>query len=65
MMRVLLNEDQSKAVAGFLFDIAKGLVLGAIGFTTVAPIKTKISIMLLSIPLAFWCIKTAIFFLEE
>ncbi|MBI2611992.1 hypothetical protein HYW54_04595 [Candidatus Gottesmanbacteria bacterium] len=64
-MNIPLNLEQSKGLANFFFDIAKGLVLGGIGFATVAPFEQKIIVSISSFILAFWSVKTALALLEK
>jgi len=61
----LFNSQQCKGLAGFFFDTAKGLVLGAIVFAVVAPLETKLLYAAVSALLAYWCIKFALSLLEN
>ena len=64
-MGVSLNSEQAKGLANFFFDVAKGLVLGGIGFATVLPLGLKLlSVLAMSI-LAIICVKIALTLLEE
>ncbi len=65
MMRIFLNYEQSRSLAGFFMDIAKGLVLGGIGFSISAPFEIKIVFMFGSIIISYWCIKLALILLAN
>lgn len=53
----MLNSIQSKKLADFFFDIAKGLILGGLGFSTVVPGNLKIFYALFSAVFAYLCIQ--------
>ena len=59
-----LNTKQSEKLADFFFDIAKGLILGGIGFTVIAHQEMKLIYTVVSVFCAFWCITTAMNLLE-
>jgi hypothetical protein len=60
-----LNSQQAKGLANFFFDVAKGLVLGGIGFATLVPLGLKLfSVLVMSI-LAIICVKVALILLED
>lgn len=64
-MNIDLNREQSKGLASFFFDIAKGLVLGGIGFATVVPLQTKFIFSFIAGLFALWCVRFALFLLAE
>jgi hypothetical protein len=59
-MVVFLNKDQAKALADFFLSIAKGLILGGIGFTTIAPAEFKLLYAFFAMIFAFFCINLAL-----
>jgi len=63
-----LNSKQADAFADFLFDLAKGFVLGAAGFSTgMANLSPTLRMIYLvgGLFLAYNCIKTALSVLEK
>lgn len=62
---MLLNKAQAQELAKFLFDIAKGLILGGFGFATVSPIEIKIITAILSLIFSYICIKVGLSLLKE
>ena len=64
-MGVSLNSYQAKGLANFFFDVAKGLVLGGIGFATVLPLGLKLLSVLAMSVLVIICVKIALTLLEE
>ena len=50
----MLNSAQAKKLADFFLDIAKGLILGGLGFVTIVPVGLKLFYTLLSLVFAFW-----------
>lgn len=64
-MQIFLNQAQAKGLSNFLFDMAKGLILGSLGLALTTPFEIKIVILILSIFFAFWFIKIALSLLEE
>ena len=61
----MLNSAQAKKLADFFLDIAKGLILGGLGFVTIVPVGLKLFYTLLSLIFAFWCIKLGLKLLEN
>lgn len=57
-MEFYLNREQSKGLANFFFDMAKGVLLGSFGFVTVA--EAKIVIILIGVFVAAICIVQAL-----
>lgn len=64
-MYTTLNTEQAKGLANFCFDVAKGLVLGGIGFATVGTFEIKVIIILTSFILSYILVKFALSLLEE
>lgn len=64
-MTISLNTEQSRALASFFFDVAKGIVLGGLGFATLAPLETKLITVSIRMPMAFWCMRLALSLLEN
>ena len=64
-MEVTLNSKQSEGLANFFFDIAKGLVLGTVGFISIIPSDVKFIMGTLNIALAFAFIRFALLLLED
>ena len=60
-----LNAVQSQELARFFFDVAKGLTLGGIGFTTIAPLETKVIVAVLTLTLVYWSIRAGLTLLQE
>ena len=63
-MDLVLNSKQCERLSDFFFDVAKGLVLGGIGFATVAPQEFKLIYSLISSIISFWCVKVGLKLLE-
>ena len=59
-----LNSEQAKGLSNFFFDVAKGLVLGGIGFYVISPFQIKYITVISSGMLAHGCIKMALTLLE-
>ncbi|KKS32180.1 MAG: hypothetical protein UU93_C0009G0018 [Candidatus Amesbacteria bacterium GW2011_GWA2_42_12] len=59
------NFEQAKGLSNFFFDIAKGVALGAIGFSVIEPIEIKVVVGLLSISFVYICVRIALLLLEE
>jgi hypothetical protein len=59
-----LNSDQLRGLSNFFFDVAKGLVLGGVGFYVVSSFQVKYMISILSGIFAYGCIKMALALLE-
>lgn len=64
-MRLALNAEQAKGLAGFFFDMAKGVALGAIGFSVIGPIGVRLVVSSLSMIFAYICVRMALLLLEE
>lgn len=64
-MEFSLNSEQSKGLASFFFDVAKGAVLGGIGFATVVPLGLKLVSVFLMTIMAIVCVKFALVLLEN
>jgi len=64
-MQISLNPNQAKALADFLFDIAKGLFLGGLGSIVFLPSSLKIVIIFVANIFAVVCIRFALSLLEE
>lgn len=60
-----LNKEQAKSLSNFFFDLAKGLVLGGIGFAAVVPWNVKVTEILASTLIAYACISIGLNLLEE
>lgn len=61
----MLNNIQAKKLADFFLDMAKGLILGGLGFATIVPVYHKLLYALLSFIFAYWCVKLALNLLEN
>ena len=64
-MRISLNSEQAKGLANFLFDVAKGLVLGGIGLSLTTPFEVKILAIFSSSIFAAACLIMALKLLED
>ena len=64
-MNLTINDEQAKGLASFFFDVAKGLVLGAIGFAAVTQIEAKLLFVILSLVVAYICIRIALSILDQ
>lgn len=62
---LILNQEQSKGLANFFFDLAKGLVLGGLGLTLVIPLETRLTAILVFVPLSVWFVTIALDILED
>lgn len=62
---MILNAEQSKGLANFFFDLAKGLTLGAALSTTIGPVELRLFISAISIIFAYFCVKLALTLLEN
>lgn len=60
-----LNAEQTKGLANFFFDIAKGLVLGGLGYSAVIPSQAKIAIIIVSLFAAYLCVRSAMIILDK
>lgn len=63
-MIIILNRAQSKTLANFFFDVAKGVVLGGLGFATVAPLEVKILAFLSSLVVTYLLVRFGLVLLE-
>lgn len=61
----MLNTEQSKGLANFFFDVAKGLILGGIGFSISTSPEVRILAILLSSVMTYICIRLALLMLEN
>lgn len=59
-----LNREQAKSLSNFFFDVAKGLVLGGIGFTIIVPWEMRITAIISSTTMAYACIRIGLSLLE-
>lgn len=57
---MVLNKAQAKELSRFFFDVAKGLVLGGVGFATVTSVEVRLVIMVFSVVLAYASIRIAL-----
>lgn len=64
-MTFSLNQEQAKGLAGFFFDVAKGLVLGGAGAAAISPMNLKIIAVISSASLAYVCVRIALVLLED
>jgi hypothetical protein len=67
-MALVLNSKQAEELAKFLLDVAKGAVLGTLGFSAgVAglPPATRTAYLVAGMSLAYGCVRTALFLLKE
>lgn len=62
---MLLNKAQAQELARFFFDVAKGLVLGGVGFATVGSIEIRMVTILVSLLMSYFCIKFGLTLLKE
>ena len=64
-MGVFLNTRQAEGLANFFFDVAKGLVLGGIGFATIVPLELKLMSVGFTTVFALVCVRFALLLLED
>lgn len=62
---MVLNKAQAQELAKFFFDVAKGLILGGIGFATVGSIEIRIMTAISSLILSYTCIRFGLVLLKE
>lgn len=62
---MILNKAQAQELARFFFDVAKGLVLGGVGFATVNSLELKVLATVSSLMLSYICVKIGLFILKE
>ena len=60
-----INKEQAKSLSDFFFDVAKGLVLGGIGFTVAVPWEMRITAITSSTTMAYACIRIGLSLLED
>lgn len=60
-----LNKEQAKSLSDFFFDVAKGLVLGGIGFTIIVSWEMRITAIISSTTMAYACIRIGLSLLED
>jgi len=60
-----INKEQAKSLSDFFFDVAKGLVLGGIGFTIVVPWEMRVTVVTSSVILTYICIRIGLNLLED
>lgn len=59
------NKEQAKSLSNFFFDVAKGLVLGGIGFTLVVSWEIRMTAIVSSTAMAYACIRIGLSLLED
>lgn len=59
------NREQVKSLSSFFFDVAKGLVLGGVGFATFLPWNIMITAVFSSVVLAYICVNIGLNLLKE
>lgn len=64
-MVLKLNSDQRRGLASFFFDVAKGLVLGGVGFTVVTAPELKVITAVFSSIFAYIFVRFALSLLEN
>jgi len=64
-MKLVLNTEQIKGLSNFLFDIAKGLVLGGIGLSLTIPFEMKIVLLTIVSMFTVACLSMALNLLKE
>lgn len=62
---MVLNKEQARELAKFLLDLAKGLLIGGVGFGVVAPLEVKVVTAVISLILAYTFIRFALSLLQE
>lgn len=62
---MILNKAQAQELAKFFFDLAKGFILGGVGFATIGPIEVKLTMFVLSLILSYFCIRFGLYLLKE
>ena len=61
----MLNKVQSVELAKFFFDVAKGLILGGIGFSTVIAFELRMVMIVLTAMTAYILVRLALSILKE
>lgn len=62
---MILNKAQAQELARFFFDVAKGLILGGIGFATVGSVEMRMITTIVSLILVYACVKFGLTLLKE
>ena len=62
---MILNSIQAKELARFNFDIAKGLILGGVGFAIVTPFEFKMLLIAIDSIMAYILVRFALILLRE
>jgi len=62
---LILNQEQLKGLANFFFDLAKGLILGGVGFSLTIPFVARTLLIFFVLFTAVWFVKIALDLLEE
>lgn len=62
---MILNRVQAQELAKFFFDIAKGLVLGGVGFATVSSLAVKLTVVVASLFFAYIFVRMGLVLLKE
>jgi len=62
-VKISFNTEQIKGLSGFLFDMAKGYLLGGLGL--IAIVEGKIPIIILTSFIAGFCVLGALVLLER
>lgn len=65
MQEMVLNKEQARELARFLLDVAKGLILGGVGFGVVAPFEIKILAGGVSLILVYALVRFSLSLLKE
>lgn len=61
---MVLNKAQAQELAKFFFDVAKGLILGGIGFSTVIPFELRFVMIILTATTSYILIRLALSILK-
>lgn len=64
-MSITLNQEQAKSLANFFFDVAKGVILGGLGFATVTSLEVKIFAVLSSLVVTYLLVRFGLILLED
>lgn len=62
---MVFNKAQTTELAKFFFDLAKGLILGGVGFATVGSVEIRIITAVSSLILSYLCIRFGLALLKE
>ena len=63
-MKLELNNEQAKGLSNFFFDVAKGMVLGGLGLSLTVPLVVKVSLVIMSMIVALFCLRMALYLLQ-